>query len=165
MRILAAAVLVLVTTTACTDQQAAPSPALPAAPSSASSVPLPDSASGSSSGSSSPKPARPRLAPPGFSATLLRTRLGGTVLAVRTVGSSSCAFEVDDVRVEAGVVHVVDEPPSTGGDRVCTADARPSRTTRPVPRAVAEQVRGVGSAVLHLESGRAFAVPLLVGFE
>ena len=96
--------------------------------------------------------------------TVVRTRFEGTVLAVRTVGSSSCAFEVDEVLVEDDVLHVVDD--ATGsGDRVCTADARPSRTSWPVPRSLLEPLRDAETAVLHLESGRSFGVPLVVGIE
>lgn len=97
--------------------------------------------------------------------TVVRTRFNGTVLAVRTVGSSSCAFEVDEVRVEGEVLHVVDEAPPTSAELACTADARPSRTSWPVPRALVEPLRDAETAVLHLESGRSFGVPLLVGIE
>ena len=96
--------------------------------------------------------------------TVVRTRFDGTVLAVRTVGSSSCPFEVDEVLVEGDVLHVVDAV-TGGGERICTADARPSRTSWPVPRALVEPLRDAETAVLHVESGRSFGVPLLVGIE
>ena len=162
MRIAGPALLLACVLSACTGKGSTNTP--DAAPNAASSVSPPEA----ENLAEPPQPHRPArtwsAAPPGFSVTMVRTRSDGTVLAVRTVGSSSCPFEVDEVVVEGTVLHVVDGA-AGNGDRVCTADARPSRTSWPVPRSLVEPLRDAETAVLHLESGRSFGVPLLVGIE
>ena len=104
-------------------------------------------------------------APSGFEASLIATRSREPVLRLRTVGSGSCFFEIDEVDVMDDVVEVTDESEAADDRRPCTADSQPSVRTYGVPAQQAEAFDAASIVVVRLSSGQRFSMPLLPGME
>lgn len=112
--------------------------------------------------SSSPAPVVP--APRGYRAFLTLTDPYTARLTIRTVGSSSCPVEIDDVQVAGGIVEVTDEPDSTASI-ACTADDVPAFDTYEARGAEVAALRTADLLVLTIVAGQRFRMSLSQGVE
>lgn len=106
----------------------------------------------------------PADAPPGYKAFLIDTRMRGTVLSVRTVGSSACPFEVDTAQAVGTDIELTDEPDRSHGG-VCTADASPSNAYYSVSDDEVGAFSAAESVVITTLSGDRLRMSLSKGVE